>query len=85
MMYHSQNNVVSNNINEVKSYENEFGYTLNVKEVADILNLHPNAVYKLLHQGKIPYKRLDRNYIIPRDPFFNWLHDLSNKKKDHMY
>ena len=35
---------------------------LNLDQVAEYLELHPNTVYKLCQEGKIPHSRLGKKY-----------------------
>jgi excisionase family DNA binding protein len=45
----------------------------NAHEVAKVLDIGMNKVYELISQGKIPYVRVGRKYIIPKEALENWL------------
>ena len=44
-----------------------------VPEVAQQLHCGPRAVYALINDGKIPYLKLGRNFVIPKAAFHRWL------------
>ena len=47
---------------------------ITVREAANILNVTPSQVYRLIHRGTIPHIVLPpRTYRIPRTIFFKWL------------
>lgn len=43
----------------------KFPRLLRVKEVAEVLSMHPKTVYVLVERGLIPGIRIGRNYRIP--------------------
>ena len=36
-------------------------------EAAKVLSIHPLAVQKLIHQGKIPAEKIANRWLVPRD------------------
>lgn len=41
---------------------------LNIKQTADLLNLHPNTVYKMCYSGELKsHKRGSRRYVLATD------------------
>ena len=40
---------------------------LTVKEVAALLRLHPNTVYKLIHMGQLKAHKVGRTWRIPKE------------------
>jgi excisionase family DNA binding protein len=38
--------------------------TLTVPEAADLMNVHPNTVFKLIESGAIPAAKIGRAYVI---------------------
>jgi excisionase family DNA binding protein len=45
---------------------------LTVKELCDLLRLHPTTVYKLVRQGKIPRFRVGNEWRFRRDVIERW-------------
>ena len=45
---------------------------LTVKELCDLLRLHPTTVYKLVRQGKIPRFRVGNEWRFRRDAIERW-------------
>ena len=43
------------------------------KEVAEMLGLCRPVVMELIHTGEIRSKKIDRNYLIPKDAVEEWL------------
>jgi excisionase family DNA binding protein len=46
---------------------------LTVKEISDLLRLHPNTVYKLVRQGKIPSFRIGTELRFGKDAIMHWM------------
>ena len=46
---------------------------LTVKEISDLLRLHPNTVYKLVRQGKIPSFRIGTELRFRKDVMMHWM------------
>jgi excisionase family DNA binding protein len=46
---------------------------LTVKEISDLLRLHPATVYKLVKQGKIPSFRIGTKLRFRKDVTMRWL------------
>lgn len=51
--------------------KSEFVYT--VEEVAEILAVSPQLVYKMLREGEMPGKKLGRVWRVPICDFREWL------------
>jgi excisionase family DNA binding protein len=45
---------------------------LTVKELCELLRIHPSTLYKLLRQGKIPSFRVGNEWRFRRDPIMRW-------------
>ena len=50
---------------------------LTVKELSDLLRLHPTTVYKLVRQGKIPSFRVGNEWRFRKDAIMRWLSEKS--------
>jgi excisionase family DNA binding protein len=50
---------------------------LTVKEISDLLRLHPTTVYKLARQGKIPSFRVGNEWRFRKDEIMRWLSEKS--------
>ena len=50
---------------------------LTVKELSDLLRLHPTTVYKLVRQGKIPSFRVGNEWRFRKDALMRWLCEKS--------
>lgn len=50
-----------------------FKDVLTINEVANILRIGHNSVYKMLRSGEIPNKRVDSKYIIPKIGVISYL------------
>jgi excisionase family DNA binding protein len=50
---------------------------LTVKEISDLLRLHPATVYKLVRQGKIPSFRIGSDWRFRRDLIERWMAENS--------
>jgi excisionase family DNA binding protein len=46
---------------------------LTLKEVSEILRVHPHTVYKLVRQGKIPSFRFGGDWRFRRDRIVQWI------------
>lgn len=40
------------------------GSTLSVPEASDLLNVHPNTVFKLIDSGELPAAKIGRAYVM---------------------
>ena len=62
---------------------------LTVKELSDLLRLHPTTVYKLVRQGKIPSFRVGNEWRFRKDAIMRWLSEKSESagkvRKSHRY
>jgi excisionase family DNA binding protein len=47
--------------------------TLNTTEVAELLGVHRNTVYKLVNEGQIPYVRVRDRILFHKDIIESWL------------
>ena len=50
---------------------------LTVKEICDLLQVHPSTVYKLVRQGKIPSFRVGNDWRFHRDVIVRWMVEKS--------
>ena len=50
---------------------------LTVKELCDLLRLHPSTVYKLIKQDKIPRFRVGNEWRFRRDVIERWMTEQS--------
>ena len=50
---------------------------LTVKEISDLLRLHPATVYRLARQGKIPSFRIGSEWRFRRDVIERWMTEQS--------
>ena len=46
---------------------------LTVKEICELLRVHPTTVYKLIRQGKIPSFRIGSEWRFRKDLILRWL------------
>lgn len=53
--------------------------TINVAEAAQYLGVGKNRVYELLHESKLPFIRLGKNYRIPKKALDEWLENEVKK------
>jgi excisionase family DNA binding protein len=54
---------------------------LTVKEIYEILRIHPSTVYKLIRQGKIPGFRIGREWRFRKDVIMRWMDQRSGESK----
>ena len=50
---------------------------LAIKEVCDLLQIHPTTVYKLIRKGKIPSFRIGSHWRFRRDRIMRWMAEES--------
>ena len=50
---------------------------LTVKEICDLLQVHPSTVYKLVRQRKIPSFRIGSDWRFRRDVIMRWMAEQS--------
>jgi excisionase family DNA binding protein len=50
---------------------------LTVKELCELLRIHPSTLYKLLRQGKIPSFRVGNEWRFRKDAIMRWLSEKS--------
>jgi excisionase family DNA binding protein len=50
---------------------------LTVKELCELLRIHPSTLYKLLRQGKIPSFRVGNEWRFRKDAITRWLSEKS--------
>ena len=50
---------------------------LTIKEVSDLLKIHPTTVYKLIRKGKIPSFRIGSDWRFRRDRIMRWMAEKS--------
>jgi excisionase family DNA binding protein len=46
---------------------------LTIKEIGDLLRLHPSTIYKLTKKGKIPSFRVGSEWRFQRDQIERWM------------
>ena len=51
---------------------------LTVKELCELLRIHPSTLYKLLRQGKIPSFRVGNEWRFRRDVILRWIAEGSS-------
>jgi excisionase family DNA binding protein len=54
---------------------------LTVKEVCDLLRVHPTTVYKLIRQGEIPSFRVGSDWRFRRDVIEGWMTKQSSTRQ----
>ena len=52
---------------------------LTVKEICELLRVHPSTVYKLLREGKIPGFRIGNEWRFRRDVIMRWMTQRSTE------
>jgi excisionase family DNA binding protein len=50
---------------------------LTVKETCDLLRAHPNTLYKMARQGKIPSFRIGTEWRFRKDAILRWMAEKS--------
>jgi excisionase family DNA binding protein len=50
---------------------------LTMKDICDLLRVHPSTVYKMVRQGKIPSFRIGSDWRFRRDRIVRWMADQS--------
>lgn len=48
---------------------------LNIKDMCTALRIGRKTAYRLLHEGKIPYRRIGRNYKISKQAIVSYLEE----------
>lgn len=51
---------------------------LTMKEICDLLKVHPSTIYKLIKQGEIPAFRIGSEWRFRRDTMLRLLSEKSN-------
>ena len=46
---------------------------MTVKEVSEAMGIGINQAYKLVKQKDFPCMRIEQQYFIPKDAFYNWI------------
>lgn len=44
-----------------------------VKDVSDMLGIGQRQAYDLVKSGRFPVKKVGNQYLIPKQPFHNWI------------
>jgi len=52
---------------------------MTVKEISKLLGLGINQTYSLVKRDDFPKIKINRQYIIPRDKFIQWIDSNMNK------
>ena len=50
-------------------------YTLNAKQVAEILGVARNTAYTLMHSEGFPTLHVGRRLLVPKDKLLQWMDD----------
>jgi excisionase family DNA binding protein len=50
---------------------------LTIKEICDLLQVHPTTIYKLVRKGKIPSFRIGTDWRFRRDLIMRWMAEES--------
>jgi len=50
---------------------------LTIKEICDLLRVHPTTVYKMVRQGKIPSFRVGTEWRFRKDAIVRWMAEKS--------
>lgn len=50
----------------------------NVQDLMQILDIGRNSAYNLMKQNLFPIVRIGKNIRIPKEPFENWLNNISS-------
>jgi excisionase family DNA binding protein len=50
---------------------------LTVKDVCDLLQVHPSTLYKMIRQGKIPVFRIGSDWRFRKDAIMRWMAEKS--------
>ena len=54
---------------------NDLQICLKVSDVAAVMSISPVTAYNLVKSEGFPRIKLGRRIVIPKDAFFNWLHN----------
>jgi excisionase family DNA binding protein len=52
---------------------------LTLKELCDLLRVHPSTIYKLLREGRIPSFRIGSEWRFRRDVILRWMAEKSER------
>ena len=58
---------------EFFAYQDERKATVNVKEAAEILGLHPNSVYHYIREHKLPAVQIGRRWLISKAVLYRFV------------
>jgi excisionase family DNA binding protein len=50
---------------------------LTIKDICDLLQIHPTTVYKMVREGSIPSFRIGSDWRFRRDRIERWMAELS--------
>ena len=50
---------------------------LTLREICDLLRVHPSTVYKLLREGRIPSFRIGKEWRFRKDTIMRWMAEKS--------
>ena len=64
-------------MNAVKSPMASDHEVLTIKEICDVLQVHPSTVYRLVRQRKIPSFRIGTDWRFQRDVIERWMTEES--------
>jgi len=53
---------------------------LSVKQLGQLLGVHANGVYELVHQQSFPSIQIGRKFVIPKAGFVKWLEVQTERK-----
>lgn len=52
-----------------------FPFTLNAQQVADILGIAKNSAYTLMHSEGFPTIHIGRRMVVPKEKLLQWMDD----------
>lgn len=60
---------------------NNYPDVLNIHDLCEIFRIGKKTAYKILHEGKIPCRKIGRSYRIPKSEIIRYL--LENPVENH--
>lgn len=50
-------------------------YSLNARQVAEVLGISKNCAYTLMHSKGFPTLRIGRRMVVPKDKLLQWMEE----------
>jgi hypothetical protein len=74
--YNSEKNIIDNNLMQTLALKSrkDLAFCLSINDLVSILPYGKTKIYELLNCGKIPAKKIEGKWIIPRDKFLAWFY-----------